>query len=101
MKTYIAGKISGLNFKEVARKFFEAEQMLLRTRKEIFNPYWHIRKIGWQHKSHEEIMKVCLDELSKCSEAYFLQCWEDSYGAKIEHQFCIDNKIKIVYEKES
>lgn len=48
---------------------------------------------------HEEAMKICLEALSKCTHAFFLKDWKDSKGAQIEHQYCKENGIEIIYEQ--
>ena len=42
-------------------------------------------------------MKNDISVLMKCNEAHFLPDWQDSKGAKIEHQLCLDLGIPIIY----
>jgi hypothetical protein len=98
MKIYIAGKITGENVIDCFNKFFETKLNLkiefensnVVTPFDIEGIYFGI--------SHDEAMRNCLTELKTCTHAYFLKDWKDSKGAMIEHQFCLDNGIEIIYE---
>lgn len=46
----------------------------------------------------EYAMILCLDELKYCDAIYMLKDWERSDGAKEEHQFALDNGLKIFYQ---
>ena len=50
--------------------------------------------------SWQKYMRNDITILLTCDEAHFLPDWEDSKGAKIEHQICVDLEIPIVYVKD-
>lgn len=45
----------------------------------------------------DQYMKNDLTVMLTCDEVHFLPDWKYSNGAKIEHQLCLDLKIKIIY----
>lgn len=49
--------------------------------------------------SHEEAMKICLAELETCDAIYMLKDWEESKGAKMEHEKAKELRLEIIYEK--
>ena len=101
MKIYVAGKITGEEILPCYNKFqskcVELQNELALLPKNTINPL----RISGIHFgiSHEEAMRLCFEALKSCTHAYFLKDWKDSKGAKMEHQFCIENGIKIMYEK--
>lgn len=120
MKIYIAGKITGEPVYDCFKKFEIAQRAISQFRFNfryehgviidflrenvtdptavagIINPlqlngiYFGINNV--------DAMRICLKELSKCDVAYFLNDWQDSEGAKTEHDFCIKNNVKIIYQ---
>ena len=105
-KIYIAGKITGEPIVKCIEKFEFAERRM---------QFYHSYKKGSVIKPsetanplklkgiyfgipHKEAMEICLEALKKCTHAYFLKDWKDSKGAIIEHQFCLENNIEIIYE---
>lgn len=49
---------------------------------------------------YEFWMGACLALLAKCDLAFFLHKWQASKGAQIEHAFCVEHGIPIVYLAE-
>ena len=101
MKIYIAGKITGEPIRECYEKFwFASDYICLEMSEimftEIINPL-ELKGIYFGI-THQKAMDICLDALKECTHAYFLKDWKESEGAKIEHKFCIDNGIKIIYQ---
>lgn len=100
MKIYIAGKITGEPIFECLNKFnnarFDLRKQYALIAIEVINPLT-LEGIcfGIEHK---KAMEICLDALKECTHAYFLKDWKESEGARIEHEFCIENGIKIIYE---
>ena len=103
-KVFISGKITGENIYECVIKFKAAHNFIL------FNDVTKFRineheiiiplflegiyfGVNWL-----DAMKICIKELKTCSHIYMLKDWKDSKGAQIEHQFALDNNIKIVYQ---
>lgn len=101
VKVFISGKITGEPIEECFYKFGEAWEYLSGLEKEyqiieIVNP---LRLIGIHFGiSHKEAMEICLKELKTCSHIYMLKDWKESKGAMMEHQFALDNGIKIIYQ---
>jgi len=99
---YIAGKVNGEPIYECTNKFVRAKvgmwrYLPIQEVAAIINPL-NLQGIHFGI-SDEDAMKICLDALSKCTHALFLKDWQKSKGAKIEHQFCLENNIEIIYEK--
>lgn len=77
---YIAGAITGVeNYKDL---FAEAEQVLKRAGYETFNPT--CLPPGMEYESYLRIGKQIIEEVDGI---YMLENWEDSEGAKIEHEY--------------
>src|SRR5699024_480405 len=100
-KIFISGKITGEPPESCIDKFYKARyEILLKYgvyESKIIIPL----KIQGIHFgiSHEDAMKLCLDELKTCTHIYMLKDWEQSKGAKMEHEFARNNGITIIYEK--
>ena len=100
-KVFVSGKITGDPIDECVYKFSDACEDIFNLEKEdqiirIVNPLF-IKGIHFGI-SHEEAMGICLKELRDCSHIYMLRDWKESKGAKIEHQFALDNGIRIIYQ---
>lgn len=100
-KVFISGKITGEQIDECFHKFANAWLYIFELEKddqiiEKVNPLW-LEGIYFGI-SHKEAMEICLKELKTCSHIYMLKDWKESEGAKIEHQFALDNGIKIIYQ---
>lgn len=80
MKTYIAGKIT--DCPDYMEHFAEAEEQLKRQGHAVMNPT--ILPPGFEH---HEYMKVCFGMIDACSELYMLTNWQDSKGARMEHEY--------------
>lgn len=79
-KCYIAGKVSGLEYADVERKFAAAAFILARRGYEPINPTKLCNpKWGWWR-----CMAVCLWNLLKCDCIFLLHDWSDSRGARVE-----------------
>lgn len=101
VKVFISGKITGEPIDECYYKFAEACGHIMGLEKEdqiieIVNPLW-LKGIHFGI-SHKEAMEICLEALKDCSHIYMLKDWKESKDAMIEHQFAMDNGIKIIYQ---
>ena len=86
IRVYIAGKITGDdNFLE---KFAETEKALSELGYEVFNPA-KLNLIMPTSATHEEYMNMCYAMLEMSDEVYFLNDWQKSVGATMEHSYCI------------
>lgn len=94
-RTYIAGKISGLDRKEAKDLFEDAEQVVRMGGHEPVSP---IRLIQYKKdKKWEEYMKEAIALMTTCDRVLFLPNWSDSPGAKIEHALAKTLKMEISY----
>lgn len=91
-KVYVAGKISGLaNYKEIFRN---AEIQLKAKGHQVMNPA--ILGEGFEYKSY---MPICLAMLEACDTVFMLNNWQDSKGAKVEHEYAKLQGKNIVYQR--
>jgi hypothetical protein len=79
-KVYIAGKISGLDFDEVKKKFNEAENLLKDKGYDTFNPI----NLSDNFTTWTEGMKECIKQLLECDAIYLMNDWRLSRGATLE-----------------
>ncbi|CVK17100.1 protein of unknown function (DUF4406) [Apibacter mensalis] len=79
-KVYIAGKVTGLNYREAFTEFKKIEKDLIGQGYEVINPL----EIVPSNNSWEDAMKICIRELTSCYAIYLLPNWHQSRGAKLE-----------------
>ena len=97
MRIYISGKISGCPVREYLLRFSKAEQMLRAAGNEVINP----ASIGLMFPEsfrHSDYMDIDIMLLSKCDAIYMLNGWEESEGARQEHEFAEEEGLDIIYE---
>lgn len=86
MKVYISGKISGLDFEEVKKRFLEAEEFLESLGIQAVNPLKNGLSVddAW-------IKHLCRDIelLHECSHIYMMDGWQESTGSCVEYDFAI------------
>lgn len=92
-KVYLAGKVTGLNYAEATHKFGQQEVLLMRQGLEVVNPL----NIVDSNDAWPVAMSKCIKALVDCSKVYFMPCWKDSKGARIEHDLASGLGIEIVY----
>jgi hypothetical protein len=82
-KVFISGKVSGLDYIEACRQFYDASKLVLArdlypvVPVELCRSHW-----GWYR-----CMAVCLWHLLRCKYILQLDNWTDSRGAKWEARF--------------
>lgn len=92
---YIAGKVTGLDYKEVVIKFDTAKKELLAQGwKTVINP---LEVIANPNEEWHSAMKICIVALHKCEAIFMLPCSVDSPGAQIELQYAIEHNLDIYY----
>lgn len=84
-RIYLAGRITGLNYKEVRKRFARAETYLMSLGFEVVNP---IRLVP-ENSSWTDSMRTCMHYLSLCNFMALLPGWERSRGASIEYQIAL------------
>lgn len=102
-RVYISGKMSGMDAMQSKARFRLAENELAVhynvPMDMIFNP-WVLDYI-MPGADYEEYMKVDLAILETCSVIYMLSNWQDSPGARREHERAKELGLDIWYEKEA
>lgn len=94
MKVYISGKITGnKNYKE---QFNNAEQELLKSGVEVFNPV--NVSIPVENPTYKDYMKADIQQLINCDCIFMLKNWLTSKGATLEHKIAIALDLIIIYE---
>lgn len=95
MKVYISGRITGISYDTVKRRFGLAEEFLTSLSLEPVNPLKNrlSRSDAW-------IDHMCNDikMLHECSAIYMLDGWMDSVGATIEYDFAIRTCKIVLFE---
>lgn len=90
MKIYISGKISGTtDFRE---RFKEAEKKIIDAGHEAVNPVelLHEHDLSWESYMKEDI-KAMMD----CDAVFMIGDWNQSEGARIEHNLAWNVGLKI------
>lgn len=107
-RAYIAGKVSGLNFEGVIKKFKAKAVELYNNDYTVVNPVARLLTLNFSRMrmdeeplteaaNRKEIMGICLYDLSQCDELHLLHDWQESRGAQMEYDFACQNGIKIIY----
>lgn len=95
MKTYISGKITGLDKADFEQRFAAAEKELIEVGFEPVNPC----KIAHDHDCTWESYMLCdIKALFECQAIYMLNNWRNSAGARIEHAIAIEKGMKVFYQ---
>jgi hypothetical protein len=96
-RTYISGKISGLNFDEVCKKFGRAEQIL---KKAGYNPVNPCTLLHDHDKEYNSYIAEDIRHLLTCDAIYMLNDWKESKGSRIEHAVALELGLDIIYSDE-
>ena len=103
---YISGKITGDD--NYRTKFAMAEQRLIRDGYSVLNPVEAGDRLDMVHKyagleppTWSEYMRKCLVTISGADDVYMLRDWQQSRGARLEHNIASELGITIVYEAEA
>lgn len=105
-KIYIAGKISGLPFKETAIKFAEAYAQIQSMKFEPVNPIEIVQDAMVIDNKllsvagdeiWKEAMKICIKKLIECDGIILLPDWKESRGAFLEYKISVALEIPIFH----
>ena len=86
-KIYVAGKVTGLPIHEVIEKFNKAQLKLEAYGFEVINPLEIVKEKaqGWD-TDWQTAMRLCITAMMTADAIYLLKDWQDSDGARLEHQ---------------
>lgn len=104
MRLYIAGPISGLpndnieEFRKAERFIRENYPQITTVLPQDFVEEWSGDKSSWQHGDY---MRVTGIALLGSDAAVFLNGWENSVGAKMEHALCLTYNIPTIHFESS
>ena len=90
-KVFISGKVSGLPYTHAQERFNRAASLFQGC--EVHNPV----KLCKPYWSWWRCMVVCLWHLMKCDTVVFMDNWQDSRGARIEHRVARFFNKQIIY----
>lgn len=95
MKVYISGKISGLDYEEVKKRFLDAEEFLESLGIHAVNPLKNGLSVDDDWINH-----LCRDikMLHDCDSIYMMDGWQKSNGACIEYDFAVRTGKTILFE---
>ncbi len=80
---YIAGKVSGLPYTTVERKFATAANY---CREQGFEPINPIEEVNDENAEWNAAMRICIRSLMTADAIMLLPCWVDSPGAILEYK---------------
>ena len=93
-KVFISGKVSGLPYVYAQKRFNRAASLFQGC--EVHNPV----KLCKPYWSWPRCMAVCLWHLMRCDTVVFMDNWQDSKGARIEHRVAKLLGKTVVYMNE-
>ena len=98
MKSYRAGKGTGLEKDDMFKKFFESRKLLKKDGHLVMSPAVLALNEGFEH---EDYMHICYAMIDVCDAVYMQKDWQQSKGARMELQYAKDRKKQIIYEDEA
>ena len=96
-KIYIAGKVTGEDYEKCYHKFAQAETAIVSLGDQPVNPM----RINKKNEDWGRAMVNCLDALLGCEAVLLLPDWEQSGGAKLEHDFAKRIGLKIIHHEDT
>lgn len=97
-KIYIAGKITGVERCVYHHQFSVKEDVLKARGYIVLNPVALNERLAMQGMPYEDLMKICFSFVDVADAVYMLNGWEDSPGARREHERAINAGKKVIYE---
>ena len=100
MRTYVSGKITGLEI-VIAKQLFQNAVVFLTLEfaHETINPFDLFTEEEERTFTWWQFMLRDLEHLSTCDAVYMLKNWKESRGARLEHAAAIESDMVIIYEK--
>lgn len=95
MRVYISGAITGTD--DYMERFAEAEKIISSRGHIPVNPAKVLSSLP-NTTTYREYIKLSLDMLQMCSGIYMLDGWQQSRGAKLEHQYAETCRMLIFKE---
>jgi len=99
-KVYISGKITGLDYEEVERRFNNAQIVLECAGLQPVNPLRVCEGMDVEKHSWTEFMMADIKALFECRFIYMLSNWGSSKGARVEYAIAQAMGIKVMFEDE-
>jgi len=96
-KVYIAGKVTGLEPREVYLKFKKSELAVAASGFSAINP---IEVVDDENATWQGAMRLCIAALMRCDAILMLPCFINSKGAAMERELAISVEIKVFYNLE-
>lgn len=96
MKIFISGRVTGLPYDQVKKKFAGAEALIRASNYNPVNPLHHVN----QFAKPAEAMKLLVPLLLECDAILLLNDWEFSEGAQIEAQIARYAGLSIINEDD-
>lgn len=97
---YVAGPMTGLpDWNREA--FIHADMFLTNLGKTVLSPVRMQPAFMPERIEHGQYMEICLAMIRAVDAVYFLVGWEQSKGAKIEHQWAKDLRKRIIYQENA
>lgn len=93
-RIYIAGRVTGLNYSEVLRKFQHAENYLHTLGFTVINP----TKLIGEDCPWQDAMRSCIRDLCTADAIYMLKDYYQSRGAMLEHMIAISLDMAVIHE---
>ena len=97
-KIYISGKVTGVHRPEYHRQFSVKEEILKIRGYIALNPVRLNEPLAMQGASYEDLMKICFAFIDVADAIYMLDGWEESPGARREHERAVNAGKKVIYE---
>ena len=97
-KIYISGKVTGVHRPEYHRQFSVKEEILKIRGYIVLNPVRLNEPLAMQGASYEDLMKICFAFIDVADAIYMLDGWEDSPGARRQHERAVNAGKKVIYE---
>jgi hypothetical protein len=95
MRIYISGKITGLNYADVLKKFNDAQDLLESLGFEVINPLNN--GLSQSHTWRQHIVRD-VEILLPCDAIFMIGDWVESVGARCEYHIAQETGKIILYE---